>query len=211
MQLFSEQIIRLPLYAAHTGTLRFWPQWLVREHADNLYQTALSSIAWQSDNIVIAGKTIPIPRLHHWFSEPATQYNWSGINMRSDAFPQWLEDLRAQVTSKTEISFNSCLANYYRNGMDSVDWHADDEPILGKNPTVASISLGEERVFQLRHRQSKERFDLSLPHGSMLLMGPGVQEYWQHKIPKKKSLTEARINFTFRSLGETQGHQNDRT
>jgi len=211
VQLFSEQTIRLPLGTKQAATLRFWPQWLTREQADELYQTALNAIAWQSDNIVIAGKTIPIPRLHHWFSEPKTQYNWSGVKMRSDAFPPWLACLRAEVAATTETSFNSCLANYYRNGKDSVDWHADDEAILGPRPSVASISLGEERVFQLRHRQSKERFDLSLPHGSLLLMGPGVQEYWQHKIPKKKSLTEARINFTFRSLGETSGHQNDPT
>jgi alkylated DNA repair dioxygenase AlkB len=200
MQLFCEQTIRLPLHAKQTATLQFWPQWLAREQADALYHTGLNNIAWQSDNIIIAGKTIPIPRLHHWFSEPATAYKWSGIQMRSDPFPSWLEQLRVQVSLATNTDFNSCLTNYYRGGNDSVDWHADDEAILGNQPIVASVSLGAERIFQFKHRLTGERLDLSLPHGSLLLMGPGVQQYWHHKIPKDKSLNDARINFTFRSL-----------
>lgn len=154
---------------------------------------------------------MPIPRLHHWFSEPATAYTWSGIKMRSQQFPSWLEQVRFEVGATTNTKFNSCLANYYRNGNDSVDWHADDEAILGREPSVASISLGAERVFQLRHRYTKERLDLALPHGSLLLMGPGVQQYWHHKIPKNKTLNEARINFTFRSLREVPERHSDPT
>ena len=209
MQLFAQQTIHLPLHKKATATLLFWPQWLSVDRADALYQTSLNAIAWHSDNIVIAGKTIPIPRLHRWFSDPSTAYNWSGVKMSSEPFPAWLERMRAEVGATTRTQFNSCLANYYRDGNDSVDWHADDEAILGKQPCVASISLGAQRVFQLRHRHTGERLDLTLPHGSLLFMGAGVQEYWQHKIPKENALSEARINFTFRSLRKTSEYQGD--
>jgi len=120
--------------------------------------------------------------------------------MQAIPFPPCVAQLRSNLEEETGIDFNSCLANHYRSGSDSVDWHADDEAILGQEPVVASVSLGAERIFQLRHCQTRQRFDLSLPHGSLLLMGPGIQEYWQHKIPKTKYLQQSRVNFTFRQI-----------
>jgi alkylated DNA repair dioxygenase AlkB len=200
MQLFPVQKIPLPLTDSSNGHLTFWPDWLDNEHADAYLRTAIDSVSWQADNITIFGKSIPVPRLHSWYCEPLIPYVWSGIKMRANPFPQWLDQLRLRVQSETGCKFNSCLANYYRTGMDSVDWHADDEEILGDKPIVASISLGAARIFQLRHRLTKQRFDLSLPHGSLSMMGPGVQQYWQHRVPKCKSLGESRVNFTFRRV-----------
>jgi len=200
MQLFSQQHIALPLTPSLDGELMFWPDWMAADQADACLASAITSIPWQSDSITIAGKSIPIPRLHRWYSEPAARYEWSGIQMTANPFPHWLDQLRLQVQRQTGYEFNSALANYYRSGMDSVDWHADDEAILGAAPVVASISLGVERQFQLRHRDTRARFDLNLPHGSLLMMGPGIQQYWQHRIPKVKNLEESRVNFTFRLI-----------
>ena len=200
MQLFPLQKIPLPLTDSSSGDLTFWPDWLDNERADACLHTAIDSASWQADNISMFGKSIPVPRLHRWYCEPLVSYEWSGIKMRANPFPQWLDHLRLRVQSETGCKFNSCLANYYRTGMDSVDWHADDEEILGDKPIVASISLGAARIFQLRHRLTKQRYDLNLPHGSLSMMGPGVQQYWQHRVPKCKSLAQPRVNFTFRMM-----------
>ena len=155
---------------------------------------------WRQDNIRIAGKIIPVPRLQNWFGDPATSYTCSGIRLQAVSFPDWMEQLRLSVEGQTGQRFNRALVNYYRHGRDSVDWHADDEKELGPAPVIASVSLGAERVFQLRHNLSREKLAISLPHGSLLLMGAGIQQHWQHRLAKVGDLQEPRVNFTFRYM-----------
>ena len=200
MDLFSEQTIALRLTSERTTDLVLWPTWLTREQADEVLQTAITETPWRADTINIVGKKIPIPRLQNWFGEPGTSYTYSRICMPAVAFPPWMETLRLSVERQTSERFNRALVNYYRSGRDSVDWHADDEVSLGFEPVIASLSLGVERVFQLRHNHTKERVALTLPHGSLLLMGAGTQSYWQHRIAKVKQLDEPRVNFTFRLM-----------
>ena len=161
---------------------------------------SINHIDWRSDKIRIAGKIIPIPRLQQWFGDPGTSYTYSNIRLPAVAFPDWIDKLREAIEDQSGERFNRALVNYYRDGSDSVDWHADDEPELGIEPLVASLSLGAERMFQLRHNKSKERLSVSLPHGSLLLMGAGIQDYWQHRLAKVSGLEEARVNFTFRYM-----------
>ena len=111
-----------------------------------------------------------------------------------------MDAVRVSVEESTGHAFNSALVNYYRDGQDSVDWHADDEASLGSEPLIASVSLGVERDFQLRHSETKEKLYITLPHGSLLLMGRGMQEHWQHRIAKVKGLNLPRVNFTFRYM-----------
>lgn len=200
MDLFDQQTIPLFLARERSTELHFWPNWLELSRADLLLHTAINTIPWQADKLKIAGKEIPVPRLHCWYGEPASSYRWSGLTMQARPFPDWLNMLNNELEKQTSYRFNHCLANYYRDGKDSVDWHADDEPELGRKPVIASVSLGAERIFQMRHRITGERFDLALPHGSLLLMGQGMQNHWQHKIPKVKGLEQPRINFTFRFI-----------
>ena len=122
--------------------------------------------------------------------------------MQAVKFPDWMADLAKAVADKTGFPFNRALVNYYRDGSDSVDWHADDEPELGPDPIIASISLGAERVFQLRHNVTGEIISLSLPHGSLLLMGSKIQHFYQHRLAKVKHLDQSRVNFTFRYMDE---------
>ncbi|MDG1311863.1 MAG: alpha-ketoglutarate-dependent dioxygenase AlkB [Porticoccaceae bacterium] len=201
MDLFDQQVIPVSLGSEEaSGEIIFWPNWLSGPEADQLLQIAIDRTPWRHDSIKIVGKTIPIPRLQNWFGDPETSYTYSGIRLQAIAFPDWMDNLRASVEQHTNQPFNRALVNYYRHGKDSVDWHADDEVELGPAPVIASLSLGVERVFQLRHNQTKERLSIPLPHGSLLLMGPGIQAYWQHRLAKVADLQEPRVNFTFRYM-----------
>ena len=201
MDLFDHQVIPVELTPERDSAITFWPNWLSITDADNLLSKSIESIDWRADIIRIVGKQIPIPRLQQWFGEPGTSYTYSNICMQAVSFPDWIDRLRLSVEEQTESAFNRALVNYYRDGSDSVDWHADDEPELGPEPVIASLSLGVERVFQLRHRLTKQRISISLPHGSLLMMGAGIQGYWQHRIAKVTNLHEPRVNFTFRYMG----------
>lgn len=219
MELFDQQIIPLELSLGRTANLYFWPNWLAEAEADALLAQSIAEIPWRGDTLLIAGKEIPMPRLHCWYGTSRQQsaqavaqespYNWSGVSMRSIPFPPWLDTVRLQVEQQSGERFNRVLANYYRDGNDSVDWHSDDEPVLGPAPVIASVSLGAERVFNFRHRMpgangKRKRFDLVLPHGSLLVMAPGMQRYWHHRIAKVKGITEPRVNFTFRMIQPPQ-------
>ena len=202
MDLFDYQLIPVRLTEERQSQITFWPNWLDGERADRLLSQSINDIDWRSDVIRIVGKTIPIPRLQQWFGNPETSYTYSNIRLQAVAFPCWIDQLREQIEIQSGERFNRALVNYYRDGSDSVDWHADDEAELGFEPLVASLSLGAERVFQLRHNLTKERLDIALPHGSLLLMGAGIQTYWQHRIAKTKKVDKPRVNFTFRYMAE---------
>lgn len=201
MDLFDHQLIPVTLSEGRQSSIAFWPNWLDKERADVLLSKAINTIDWRRDSIKIVGKTIPIPRLQQWFGDPSTSYTYSNIRLQAVSFPDWIEQLREQVETQADQRFNRALVNYYRDGSDSVDWHADDEPELGFEPVIASCSLGAERVFQLRHTVTKERLAISLPHGSLLVMGAGIQRYWQHRVAKTKTVDQPRVNFTFRYMG----------
>jgi alkylated DNA repair dioxygenase AlkB len=201
MDLFDQQVIPVNLSPElGTSNIVFWPNWLSGAEADQLLSRAIEQTEWRQDNIRIAGKIIPVPRLQNWFGDPATSYTYSGICLQAVSFPDWMEQLRLSVEGQTGQPFNRALVNYYRHGRDSVDWHADDEKALGPAPVIASVSLGAERVFQLRHNLSREKLSISLPHGSLLLMGAGIQQHWQHRLAKVGDLQEPRVNFTFRYM-----------
>ena len=201
MDLFDQQVIPVNLSPElGTSNIVFWPNWLSGAEADQLLSRAIEQTDWRQDNIRIAGKIIPVPRLQNWFGDPATSYTYSGICLQAVSFPDWMEQLRLSVEGQTGQPFNRALVNYYRHGRDSVDWHADDEKALGPAPVIASVSLGAERVFQLRHNLSREKLSISLPDGSLLLMGAGIQQHWQHRLAKVGDLQEPRVNFTFRYM-----------
>ena len=202
MSLFDYQVIPLSLAdKTDLSELIFWPQWLSVKQADKLLKTSIESIPWRHDSIKMFGKKVAVPRLQNWFADHTnTSYTYSGICMQAVKFPLWMADLANSVSSKTGFPFNRALVNYYRDGSDSVDWHADNEPELGPDPIIASVSLGVERVFQLRHNLTGEIVSLSLPHGSLLLMGSKIQHFYQHRLAKVKNIQQERVNFTFRYM-----------
>ena len=202
MSLFDRQVIPVPLENDnHRSELILWPQWLTNQQADRLLTQSIDTIPWREDSIRMFGKLIPVPRLQNWFADNTnTSYTYSGITMNAVLFPDWMANLAQSIANETGYVFNRALVNYYRDGTDSVDWHADDEPELGADPIISSLSLGAERVFQLRHNITGEILSVSLPHGSLLLMGSRIQQFYQHRLAKVKSLTSPRVNFTFRYM-----------
>ena len=202
MSLFDRQVIPVPLGDSDDPSeLILWPQWLSQQEADSLLAQSIKNIPWRHDSIKMFGKLIPVPRLQNWFADHAnTSYTYSGITMGAVLFPDWMADLAQSIGKETCHPFNRALVNYYRDGSDSVDWHADDEPELGSDPIISSLSLGAERVFQLRHNITGEILSLSLPHGSLLLMGSRIQHFYQHRLAKVKALNSPRVNFTFRYM-----------
>lgn len=169
--------------------------------AQQLYSRLQEEIPWRQDSLRIAGKTTPIPRLQAWFGDPGMTYTYSGLTLDPEPWNDTLRHIKEQIENYSDTHFNSLLANLYRNEQDSVGWHADNEPELGQNPVIASISLGCERTFQLKHRQHPERkLALELKSGDLLIMKGALQHHWQHQIPKSRQPCDPRINLTFRRI-----------
>ena len=169
--------------------------------ANSLFNELLENIPWYQENLFIYGRSIDVPRLMSWHGDEGADYRYSGADHQPLPWTSPLQKVREQLQQDLKADFNAVLLNLYRNGNDSMSWHADDEPELGKQPLIASLSLGEERDFQFRHRFDKNRkFTVSLPHGSLLIMQNECQRHWQHQLPKRKRVTQSRINLTFRSI-----------
>ena len=147
------------------------------------------------------GKVSPIPRLTYWYSRDSKPYKYSGIKVQPIPYTKLITDIAKKIEDKTNLNFNSVLLNYYRDGNDSVSWHADDEKSLGSQVNIASISIGAERDFQFKRKDGNgERQKITLTNGSLLVMHSPIQEFWLHQIPKRKKINEPRVNLTFRYI-----------
>ena len=179
----------------------YFPNFLSDEKSDFLYNRFLSEIPWQKYQIKIFGKIYDQPRLTSFHSIGNKKYNYSQIGIKNNIMTEDLKLLLSQIHNKTDYRFNSVLLNLYRDGMDSNGWHSDDEPELGNDPKIASITLGEERFFHIKHKKIKHlRYKILLKHGSLLLMGEKSQTDWVHQIPKTKKKISPRINLTYRYI-----------
>ena len=164
-------------------------------------ETLLREIDWQQEEILMFGKKMPIPRLTAWYGDKGLSYTYSGIEMQPTGWADCLAPLRERVEELAGCSFNSVLLNLYRSGEDGVSWHADDEPDLGTDPTIGSISLGAARKFQLRRIDNPaERRELVLHGGDVIVMSGPTQRFWHHQIPKTSRAVDQRINLTFRRI-----------
>lgn len=159
-------------------------------------------ITWRNDPITMFGKTYPQPRLTAWHGDPGLAYTYSKIQMISPGWTPTLLNIKNKLEADLKIPFNSVLINYYRNGLDHMSYHSDDEKELGPNPTIASISLGATRKFHLKHRFDKNISPLiiELNSGSLLIMKGELQHFWQHKISKSAKIHEPRLNLTYRYI-----------
>ena len=168
--------------------------------ADGLFQILRKS-QWKQESIKIYGKQVDIPRLTAWHGEPNTIYTYSGIRVESSPWTPELLEIKRRIEEVSGTTFNSVLLNFYRDGRDSVAWHADDEPELGCNPAIGSVSFGATRKFQMKHKTGAARpREFELENGSYLLMRGATQHNWLHQVPKTKRLVGKRINLTFRKI-----------
>jgi alkylated DNA repair dioxygenase AlkB len=179
----------------------YYPAYLNQRLADDYYDHFLKFDSWRQDDIRIFGKTYAQPRLTALYGNNAKPYTYSNITMTPLPFDRRLQQLKNEMDQLAGVKFTSCLMNLYRDGSDSNGWHADDEKELGQNPVIASVSLGQERYFHLKHKKNKElKAKLLLEHGSLLLMRGSTQHCWLHQIPKSKKPMNPRINLTFRVI-----------
>lgn len=164
--------------------------------------TELKNITqWKQEGMMMFGKYVNFPRLTAWYADEGKTYEYSGLKNIPNKWTAPLLSLKSKIEVETQSTFNSVLLNYYRNGLDSMGWHSDDEPELGVNPIIASLNLGAARKMQFRHRYQKEqKLELELSSGSLLIMKGSIQHFWQHQIPKQTKILEPRINLTFRNI-----------
>ena len=178
-----------------------YPTLLSYHEADQLFDTLKKNIIWEKQKIKLYGEVHDVPRLTAWYGDPNKSYIYSGIKLNTNPWTAALLKIREKIEKISKIKFNSVLLNLYRSGSDSVSWHSDDEPELGKNPVIGSLSLGETRQFQMKHKFNRDlKQKILLQHGSFLLMRGKTQHHWLHQIPKRKNLQGERINLTFRVI-----------
>ena len=180
--------------------VRYWPHALDAERADVLLASLRAGIEWQQEHVVIFGQRRLVPRLVAWHGDPEANYTYSGTAHEPRAWTAELRELREVAEALTGHRYNSVLLNLYRDGRDGMGWHSDDEPELGRNPAIASFSLGAPRRFRLRHRRSRQVIDLDLAHGSLLSMAGETQHLYVHAVPKTARTVGERINLTFRLI-----------
>ncbi len=196
----------MPLLPEHTniapydGELYYFPRFYSQEKANVYFQKLYQSLSWQQEQLFIYGHWIKVPRLTAWYGDAEAIYRYSGVDHRPIPWTNDLQAIRADMEAVCGHTFNSVLANLYRDGRDSMGSHADDEKELGANPVIASLSLGETRSLRFRHVQRGYKLDLELGHGDLLIMAGELQHHWRHELPKTRKSKQARINLTFRRI-----------
>lgn len=194
--------IALDLELPPSGRLIYWPAYLDAGQAEALFDRLQLGLDWRQLPVRLFGRQIPQPRLTDFHADAGISYTYSGLRLEGCAWPLPLAALRERLNAELGQAFNSVLCNLYRDGRDYMGWHADDEPTLGADPVIASLSLGIRRRFQLRPRQRArvERRELMLEPGSLLVMAGDLQRHWLHQLPKSLQVKTPRINLTFRRI-----------
>jgi alkylated DNA repair dioxygenase AlkB len=196
LPLLPTEPLRLELPGAD---VRLWPQSLAAAAADPLLEALRGGIDWQQEDIVMFGERRRVPRLVAWHGDPGAAYTYSGTPHEPLPWTADLQHIKDHVERLTGHAYNSVLLNLYRDGSDSMGWHADDEPELGREPTIASVSLGAPRRFKLRPRRpGGATVTLDLGHGDVLLMAGATQRNYVHAVPKTTRPVGERINLTWR-------------
>ncbi len=169
--------------------------------AEDFVKINFEHIKWKQDSIKLYGKDIPLPRLTTWYGDKGKSYTYSGINSNPNEWNKGLLYIKKKIESISNVKFNSVLINWYRDGEDYLNWHADDEKELGKNPVIASVNFGETRDFIIRDNTNKlNKITIPLKHGTVLIMSGELQHFWQHSVPKRKKVKGSRFNLTFRVI-----------
>lgn len=180
--------------------IKYMENWLMPDEAKSLFHELIHEVNWQSEEIMMFGKKIIVPRKVAWFGEKDALYRYSGVVHHPLPWRSSLKHLQERLAQEHNIQTNSVLCNLYRDGQDYMGWHQDNEKELGKNPVIASISLGTSRKFIFRKKETNEKHSIILDSGSLLIMKDACQEEWQHSLPKMTFIDEHRINLTFRKI-----------
>lgn len=177
-----------------------------QSEADRLFADFYQNLAWQEESIFIFGKYCKVPRLMCWYGDDDAVYHYSGVKHEPLPWTAALSTVRIRIEAFIGgCTFNSVLANLYRDGRDSMGYHSDNEKELGVNPVIASLSLGDARLFRLHHKKKRrENLDIVLEHGDLLIMAGALQHHWVHALPKTRQTKNPRINLTLRRIQPAQ-------
>ena len=181
------------------GELHYYPRYI--ESAEACYTQLRDSIDWQQPALEVYGRRHLTPRLVSFVGDAGLGYRYSGHYHRAAPWPPSVLALRDKIANDSGYAFNCALLNYYRDGNDCMGYHSDDEPSLGPDPCIASLSLGCSRDFLLKPKRVKAKsHKINLDSGSLLLMLPPTQQHWQHALPVRRGHMQGRINITFRNV-----------
>jgi alkylated DNA repair dioxygenase AlkB len=185
------------------ASIEYFPEFFPAVQANSMLKKLINGIKWKQNTIKMYGKENPVPRLEAWYGDSGKSYTYSGITMQPTPWNDDLKIIKNSIEPASGVIFNSVLINHYRDGKDRVAWHSDDEKELGVNPVIGSVSFGAERNFKLRHKKYKtngQKKQITLRHGSFLLMKGTTQHHWMHEIPRTAKPIGPRINLTFRVI-----------
>ncbi|MBN3584398.1 alpha-ketoglutarate-dependent dioxygenase AlkB [Algoriphagus aestuarii] len=182
------------------GTVNYYGKLMSQEKADELLEVLFNDIEWKNDEAVIFGKKIITKRKVAWYAETSFEYTYSNITKKALPWSDELLELKKMVEDKSGETFNSCLLNLYHDGSEGMAWHSDGEKDLKKNGAIGSVSFGAERKFAFKHKVTKEKVEMILEHGSLLVMKDETQSNWLHRLPPTKLIHQPRINLTFRTI-----------
>ncbi|TFW32699.1 alpha-ketoglutarate-dependent dioxygenase AlkB family protein [Massilia horti] len=197
MDLFTPATILTPI-PIEDGELALQPQLGLALANAEILARLIGETAWRAEQVTVFGKRHLQPRLTAWHGE--ARYTYSGLTLEPLPFTPLLQHIRQAAEAATGRRYNSVLLNYYRDGRDSMGMHSDDEPELGPEPAIASVSFGATRPFVLRHKRSGRTFKIDLTDGSLLFMSGSLQQNWQHGINKSQRPLGPRVNLTFRFI-----------
>ncbi len=200
MELFSREADPSLNILPGDGTVNYHGKLLDHEKADGYYHALLRSIEWKNDLAVIFGKRMVTKRKVAWYGDMAFEYAYSNTTKLALPWTLELQELKLLTEIATGERFNSCLLNLYHDGDEGMAWHSDGEKDLKKNGAIGSLSLGAERKFLYKHKQTSETVALVLEHGSLLVMKGTTQTHWLHRLPPTKKSKGPRVNLTFRTI-----------
>ena len=189
------------IFNLQDADLEYYPNFFDINKSNELFQKLKTEVPWQQDDIKVYGKIYAQPRLTALYGNEGKPYGYSNIVMQPHNWSPLIMFIKNEIENVCSENFTTVLLNNYRDGRDSNGWHSDNEKELGRNPIIASVSFGSERVFQMKHNTIKElKQNIILEHGSLLIMKGTTQHFWKHQIPKTAKPISERINLTFRII-----------
>ena len=200
MDLFDYKPEASKNWLPYEGTVNYYGKLLNQEAANHYLKALLENIEWRNDEAVIFGKKIITKRKVAWYGEKPFEYTYSNTTKHALLWTKELLELKELIEKETGETFNSCLLNLYHTGDEGMAWHSDGEKDLKKDGAIGSMSFGAERKFAFKHKQSKQKVELILEHGSLLVMKDTTQTHWLHRLPPTKRVSTPRVNLTFRTI-----------
>ncbi len=208
MNLFDDFFDKSRNYLPYDGTVNYFGKILPLPDANSYFDILSETIEWRPDEAIIFGKKIYTKRAVAWYGDKPFEYSYSNTSKYALPWTKELLELKQIIEKESGETYNSCLLNLYHDGSEGMAWHSDGETDLKKDGAIGSLSFGAERKFAFKHKQTKEKVEMVLEHGSLLVMKDSTQTHWWHRLPPTKKIHTPRVNLTFRTIVQKKGSEN---